>query len=312
MVFLTGWAGPGFVFPLSFVCVNIAALNLILTFWTVQSITNSGWAALAGTFVQASFFFNIIPLFQISLFAMPFLIMGTYWAYQGKPWLAGMSLALAFLIKETYAFALPAFLVLFLLRQQQREAGIVLSVFTAAVSFYLLHTFIAQPIPDPQMMLNATPPIFIHNLAGFLWFGFGVLAYNVLAPATFPGYYPTNPFPPFLPIPVFYGLLIAQMVFVWGILGWWLFRHVKTRQVPSIPLVVFAVVLWLVPVIFTATTQINNFPMYWMDYAIWRWFAPSIVGFQILVALSWSDLRPMIQQLLFPAPSHSSTDEDWF
>ena len=306
IVFVTGWAGSGFIFPLSLVCVFVAALNLILSFWTVHAMTKSGWAALAGTLVQASFFFNIIPLFQMSLFAMPFLLMGTYWAYQEKAWLAGASLSIAFLIKETYAFALPAFLILFWLQRQRREAGIVLGIFSAAVSIYMVHTLIAQPIPDSQMMLNATLPIFISNLAGFLWFGFGLLAYNVLAPATFPEYYPTNPLPPLLPLPLFYGLLLTQVILVWGVLAWWFIRHMRHRRVPAIPMVLFAVVLWLVPVIFAATTHITNFPLYWMDYAIWRWFAPSIVGFQVLVALSWSDLRPTLSRIFFP-PSASST-----
>ncbi|MFW9831921.1 MAG: hypothetical protein ACFFD8_09100, partial [Candidatus Thorarchaeota archaeon] len=52
LVFLTGWAGSAFVFPLSIVCVLIAALNLGLTFWTVRAITCSGWAGLAATLVQ--------------------------------------------------------------------------------------------------------------------------------------------------------------------------------------------------------------------------------------------------------------------
>ena len=308
IVFVTGWAGPGFVFPLSLVCVFVAASNLILSFLTINAITKSGWAALAGTFVQASFFFNIIPLFQISLFAMPFLLMGTYWAYHEEPWLAGVSLSIAFLIKETYAFAFPAFLILFWLRRQRREAGIVLGIFTTAVSIYLLHTIIAQPMPDPQMMLNATLPIFISNFAGFLWFGFGLLAWNVLAPATFPGYYPTNPLPAFLPIPLFHGLLLTQIILVWGVLAWWLIRHMRYRRMPPAPLVTFAVVLWLVPVIFTATTHITNFPLYWMDYAIWRWFAPSIVGFQLLVALSWSELRPTVIRIIFPSSAISTID----
>lgn len=310
MVFLTGWAGSNFVFPLSMVCVSVAAMNLILTFWSVRSITTSGWAALAATFVQSSFFFNIIPLFQISLFAMPFLILGTHYAYQGKPWLAGIGLAFAFLIKETYAFALPAFIVLFFLRHQWREIWILLSIFGGAVSFYLLHTLIAQPIPDPQMMLNASAPIFILNLAGFLWFGFGVLAYNVLAPATFPNYYPTNPVLPFIPIPLFYGLLILQIILIWGTLSWWLIGHIKQKRTPPIPLSAFALVLWIVPVIFAATTHIDIFSLYWMDYAIWRWFAPSIVGFQLLVAMSWSNLRSGFQRWLYPSKTFSVNEAE--
>ncbi len=296
VVFLTGWAGTGFVFPLSVFCVFIAALNLVLTFLTVRTITGSGWAALAASFVQYAFFFNVIPLFQISLFAMPFLILAVYCAWSDRPWLAGLFLALAFLIKETFAFAVPAILVFYIMQRKWQSALIVLSIFAGAIGVYFFHTIIAQPIPDPQMMLNASLPEFFQNLGGFLWFGFGVLAYNVLAPATFDGYYPANPFPPFIPISVFYLILTLQIILVWGFMILWVVKHVRNRQWSHLPLIALAVLLWLIPILFAASTHLNNFAMYWMDYAIWRWFAPSYVGFQLLVAMSWTNVRPQLYQ----------------
>ncbi len=295
VVFLTGWAGPHFVFPLSVLCVLIAALNLILTFWVIRLITGSGWAGLAATFVQYAFFFNVIPLFQISLFAMPFVILAVYWAWIDKPWLAGGFISLAFLIKETFAFTLPAILIFFLLRREWRSAGIIHGIFSGAIGLYLIHTIIAQPIPDPQMMLTASLPEFLHNLVIFLWFGFGVLYYNVLAPATFANYYPSNPIPPIFSISLFYGILAIQIILVWGTIGWWLYKIFRKRQKTCLPLLALALVLWLGPILFAATTQMSNFAMYWMDYAIWRWFGASYIGFSLIVALSWIDIRERIK-----------------
>ncbi len=298
VVFLTGWAGPGFVFPLSFLCVVVAALNLTLTFWVVYQIIGSGWAGLAATFAQYAFFFNVIPLFQIALFAMPFVIIAVYWAWTDHPWLAGGFIAIAFLIKETFIFAFPAILVFFILRSRYLSVGIILGIFITAFGLYLVHTIIAQPIPDPSMMLTANLPEFVRNLSGFIWFGFGVLAYNVLAPVTFNGYYPTNPVPPFLPLPLFYVVLLFQVIVVWGTISWWIIRIARRRQAISIPLLSLAITLWLVPIIFAATSHINNFALYWMDYAIWRWFGASYVGFSLLVAMSWTDIRVTILQRL--------------
>ncbi len=297
-IFITGWAGPLFVFPLSVLCVFIAAFNLLLSFWTVRAITGSGWAGLAATFVQYAFFFNVIPLFQISLFAMPFIILTVYWAWTERPWLAGVFLALAFLIKETFAFALPAILVFFLLRREWRQTLIILSIFMGAVALYFIHTLVAQPILDPQMMLTASIPEFLQNLGGFLWFGFGVLYYNVLAPATFNGYYTSNPLPAFLPIPLFYAILVMQVFLIWGTIIGAILKYYKTRQAPPWPLVALAISLWIAPILFTATTNIDNFVIYWIDYAIWRWFGASYVGFQILVGLSWTDIRQRVKDKL--------------
>ncbi len=291
VVFLTGWAGPGFVFPLSVLCVFVAALNLVLTFWVIYQITQSGWASLAAAFVQYAFFFNVIPLFQIALFAMPFVILAVYWAWTDYPWLAGGCIAIAFLIKETFIFALPAILIFFLMRRQWHSVGIVLSQAITAVGLYLIHTMIAQPIPDPSMMLTANLLEVIRNLAGFLWFGFGALAYNVFAPVTFEGYYPANPVPAFLPLPLFGVIIVFQVIVVWGTISWWIIRMIRKQHTANIPLISLAIFLWLVPVIFAATTHIHDFALYWMDYAIWRWFGASYVGFSILVALSWTDAR---------------------
>lgn len=298
IVFLTGWAGPGFVFPLSAVCVFVASLNLILTFWTIRTITGSGWAGLAGTFVQYAFFFNVIPLFQISLFAMPFLILAVYWAWTDRPWLTGIFIALAFLIKETFAFALPAILIFFILRKQWRAVLIVFGIFVGAIGLYFIHTLIAQPFPDPSMMLTASVPEFLRNLGGFLWFGFGLLYYNTLAPASFSGYYPANPVPAFIPIPVFYLIIGLQAILVWGTLIGWLLLHLQRRQKPPVTLLVLAVLLWIVPILFAATTSIDSYAMYWMNYAIWRWFAPSYVGFALLVALSWTNTRQGVHHII--------------
>jgi hypothetical protein len=291
IVFLTGWAGLGFVFPLSVLCVFVAALNLILTFWVIYQITQSGWASLAAAFVQYAFFFNVIPLFQIALFAIPFVILAVYWAWTDYPWLAGGCIAIAFLIKETFIFAMPAILVFFLLRRQWQSVGIVLSLAFFAAGLYLIHTIIAHPIPDPSMMLTASLPEVFSNLTRFLWFGFGALAYNVFGPVTFEGYYPTNPIPAFLPLPLFTAIIVFQAIVVWGTLCWWILRMLLKRQPPNIPLVSLAILLWLVPVIFAATTHIHDFALYWIEYAIWRWFGASYVGFSILVALSWTDIR---------------------
>jgi hypothetical protein len=298
IVFLTGWAGSGFVFPLSVVCVGIAATNLILTFWVVNRITGSGWAALAASFVQYAFFFNVIPLFQIALFAMPFVILAVYWAWTDHPWLAGIGVAVAFLIKETFVFALPAILIFFLIRRQWRSAGIVIVLNITALSLYLIHTIIAQPIPDPTMMLTASGPEFLFNLISFLWFGFGLLSYNVFAPATFDGYYPTNPIPTFIPLPFFYTILAFQVILVWGTISWWFLSLIRNRQMPSIPLLSLAIMLWLVPILFAATTHITDFSRYWMEYAIWRWFGASYVGFSLLVAMSWTNMKGTIKQFI--------------
>jgi hypothetical protein len=296
VVFLIGWAGSSFIFPLSVLCILVAALNLILTFWVVQSITGSGWAALAASFIQYSFFFNVIPLFQIALFAMPFVILAVYWAWTDRPWLAGGFIAIAFLIKETFLFTLPAILIFFTLRRNWRAVGIVMMISTASVGLYILHTIIAQPIPDPSMMLTASLPEVFTNLAGFLWYGFGVIYFNVIAPATFQGYYPSNPVPPFLPLPLFTGILVFQFILVWGTLCWWLVRIIRKQVRPPTALLVLALLLWLVPVIFAATTHVNDFVIYWVDYAIWRWFGASYVGFSLLVALSWTDIRSIVTQ----------------
>lgn len=298
IVFLTGWAGTGFVFPLSVVCVITAATNLILTFWVVNRITGSGWAALAASFVQYAFFFNVIPLFQIALFAMPFVILAVYWAWTDHPWLAGTAIAIAFLIKETFVFALPAILVFFLIRRQWRSTGIVMVLNIVALALYFIHTLIAQPIPDPTMMLTASGPEFLLNFGSFIWFGFGVLSYNVFAPATFPGYYPTNPLPAFIPIPLFYVILTFQVIIVWGTISWWFFKLIRKQQMAPVPLLSLALVLWLVPILFAATTHITDFTRYWMEYAIWRWFGASYVGFSLLVALSWTDMRGAVKQFL--------------
>ncbi|MFW9934543.1 MAG: hypothetical protein ACFFDU_03305 [Candidatus Thorarchaeota archaeon] len=298
IAFLTGWAGTSFVFPLSVLCVFAAALNLVLTFWVVNQITNSGWAALAASFVQYAFFFNVIPLFQIALFAMPFTILAVYWAWKDQPLLTGGFIAIAFLIKETFIFALPAILIFFLLRRQWRAVGSVLGLVVVSLVLYLVHTIIAQPTPDPSMMLTASLPEFFLNLGAFLWFGFGVLAFNVLAPVTFDGYYPTNPVPAILPIPFFYAILVFQMILVWGTLSWWIIRLIQTHQTPPISFLGLAITLWLVPIFFAATTHINDFALYWMDYAIWRWFGASYVGFSLLVALSWTDVRSILKQQL--------------
>jgi hypothetical protein len=298
VVFFIGWAGSGFVFPLSALCVIIAALNLVLTFWVVEKVTGSGWAALAATFVQYGFFFNVIPLFQIALFAMPFVILAVYWVWLDQPWLAGGFIAIAFLIKETFLFARPAILVFYLLRRQWRSAGIVVSISIVAIGLYLVHTIIGQPIPDPSMMLTASLTEFFRNLGGFLWFGFGVLSYNVLAPVTFEGYYPSNPIPAFLSPILFYVILAFQVFIVWGIICWWIVRLIRRRQALSVPLLNLAILLWLVPIIFAATTHINDFALYWMDYAIWRWFGASYVGFSLLVAFSWTDVRTELKRYL--------------
>jgi hypothetical protein len=141
------------------------------------------------------------------------------------------------------------------------------------------------------MMLTASLPEVFSNLTRFLWFGFGALAYNVFGPVTFEGYYPTNPIPAFLPLPLFTAIIVFQAIVVWGTLCWWILRMLLKRQPPNIPLVSLAILLWLVPVIFAATTHIHDFALYWIEYAIWRWFGASYVGFSILVALSWTDIR---------------------
>jgi hypothetical protein len=125
-----------------------------------------------------------------------------------------------------------------------------------------------------------------------------VLYFNVFAPATFQGYYTSNPIPAFLPESFFIGILGLQVILVWGTIGWWIIRLFQRRQRPPFALLTLAILLWLVPIIFAATTHINEFAMYWIDYAIWRWFGASYVGFSLLVALSWADVRPIMKHSL--------------
>lgn len=294
VVVLTGWAGDAFVFPLSVLCVLVAACNLILSFWTTRRMLGSGWAGIAASFTQYAYFFNVIPRFQISLFAMPFLILAVYWAWQNRPWLASGSFALSFLIKESFGFALPAILILYLLRRQIRHILISVGIFAVATTLYLLHLLIAQPTFYPPMLFAATLPMILYNLAGFLWFGFITLYYNVILPVTIGGNYPFSPIPPFLPYPLFLILLILQVVLVWGPLLWWTINMIRYRQ--HLVIGILGYILWLVPLAITATAPANSFHLLWIDFAVWRWFAPAYVGFQLLVATSWHQLQQRMKE----------------
>ncbi|MFX1562447.1 MAG: hypothetical protein ACFFDP_03985 [Promethearchaeota archaeon] len=294
VVILTGWAGDAFVFPLSVLCVVVAASNLILSFWTTRRMLGSGWAGMAASFAQYAYFFNVIPRFQISLFAMPFLIMAVYWAWQNRPWLASGSFAISFLIKESFGFALPAILALYLIRRQIRYFFITVGISAAAIVLYLLHLFIAQPTFYPPMLFAATPSMILINLVGFLWFGFIALYYNVILPVTIGGNYPFSPIPPFLPYPLFLTLLILQVVFVWGPIIWWTYYLIRYHH--NLELGIFGYILWLVPLAITATAPATLFSLLWIDFAVWRWFAPGYVGFQLLVAISWHQLRQRMKK----------------
>lgn len=294
VVFLTGWAGDAFVFPLSVLCVFVAASNVILSFWTARRILGSGWAGIVASFVQYAYFFNVIPKFQISLFAMPFLILAIYWAWQQRPWLAGGSLALSFLIKESFAFALPAILILYLIRRQFRQILITVTIFALAAILYLWHLFIAQPTFYPPLLFAATLPTTLNNLAGFLWFGFVALYYNVILPVVIGSEYPFSPIPPFIPHPVFLVLLSIQVILVWTPLLWATINMVRYRQ--HYELGILGYLLWLIPLAITATAPAISFSLLWIDFAVWRWFAPSYVGFQLLVATGWHQIHQRIKK----------------
>jgi hypothetical protein len=291
VLFLTGWAGDFFIFPLAILCVTVAACNLILSFWTTQRMLGSGWAGLAAAITQYAYFWNVIPRFQIDLFAMPFLILAVYFAWAEQPWLSSGNLCLAFLIKEVFAFALPAFLAMSLLRRQWRHTIIYLGTFTIATALYILHTVIAQPIADPTLIFAAPLPTIFINLAGFLWFGFGVLYYNVLLPITIGGFYPFSPIPPFLPYPFFLLILAIQSSAIWGVIFLWGIKLIQDRRFPQLNLGVLGIVLWLIPLLISATAPVDIFALWWVDFGIWHWFPVSYVGFQLLVALSWQNLK---------------------
>jgi hypothetical protein len=299
VVVLTGWAGDFFVFPLSVVCVLVAVANVVLSFWTTRRMVGSGRAGLAAALVQYAYFFNVVPRFMISIFAMPFLTLAVYFAWRQKPWLAGGSLALSFLIKEVFAFALPAFLVLALIRRRWRDMLAYGLTFSIAGGLYLLHVVVSQPIADPSMLLAATPAGVLLNLGGFIWFGFINLYYNVFLPVTIGGLYPFSPLPPVLPYPLLLAILGVQVLLVWGPLLFWVGSTTRRRELLHQHLALFGFVLWLVPLVIAATTLIPSFPLWWVDFAIWRWFAPSYVGFQLLVAAGWRHLgdrcRPRTQ-----------------
>ncbi len=293
---LVWWSGDNFQFPLGVICVFVAAINLILSFWTARKMLGSGWAGLTAAIAQYAYFFNVIPKFQISIFAMPFLILAVYWAWEGKAWHASGSLALSFLIKESFGFALPALLFLFLLRRHWRSALILIGMFAAAVCLYFLHLYIAQPIGDPNMLFAEPPLDILLNIGGFLWFGFGVLYYNVFLPITIGGGYPFSPIPPFLSYPLFLVILGFQFVFVWGtllLLGLEMF-HRRRLLYPSLTFLGF--VIWIVPLVISATTPVTNFELWWVDFGVYRWFAASYVGFQLLVAISWHQLRKCFKE----------------
>lgn len=311
VVALTGWAGDSFVFPLSVLCVLVAVGNVVLSFWTTRRMVGSGRAGLAAALVQYAYFFNVIPRFMISIFAMPFLILAVYFAWRQQPWLAGGSLALSFLIKEVIIFALPAFLLVSLIRRQWRHMLIYALTFSIAAALYLLHVFIAQPVADPNMLFAAPPPETLLNFAGFIWFGFVSLYYNVFLPVIIGGLYPFSPVPPFLPYPLFLTILGVQILLVWGPLLFWIGTMIRRRQLLHTHLAVLGFATWLVPLAIAATTQIPDFPLWWVDFAIWRWFAPSYVGFQILVAIGWrqfDDARKLRTDPLTP-PSASQSSE---
>ena len=287
VVALTGWAGDFFVFPLGVLCVLVAVGNVVLSFWTTRRMTASGRAGLAAALVQYAYFFNVIPRFMISIFAMPFLILAVYFAWRQQPWLASGSLALSFLIKEVFVFALPAFLLFCLIRRQWRHVLVYALTFGIAAALYLLHVFIAQPVVDPNMLFTAVPTETLLNVGGFIWFGFVGLYYNVFLPVTMGGLYPFSPIPPFLPYALFLTILGAQILLVCGPLLFWIRTMIRRRQLLHQQLAVLGLAAWLVPLAIAATTQIPDFPLWWIDFAVWRWFAPSYVGFQILVAIGW-------------------------
>jgi len=306
VVALTGWAGDYFVFPLSVLCVLVAISNVALSFWTTRRMAGSGRAGLGAALVQYAYFFNVVPRFMISIFAMPFLILAVYFAWRQKPWLAGGSLALSFLIKEVFGFALPAFLALSLLNRKWRHALIYGLTFGVGAALYWLHVVIAQPVIDPHMLFASPLPVALLNLSAFFWFGFVGLYYNVFLPVTIGGLYPFSPVPPFLPYPLFLTILGAQVALVWGPLLFWVVSSIRGGQMLRQRLALFGVVLWVVPMIIVATTPISSFPLFWVDFAIWRWFAPSYVGFQILVGFGWREageacklrLGPLLAKLL--------------
>jgi hypothetical protein len=289
VVALTGWAGDFFLFPLSVLCVLVAVGNVVLSFWTSRQITGSGRAGLAAALVQYAYVYNVIPRFMISLFAMPFLIVAVYFAWRQKPWLAGASLALSFLVKEVFAFAVPAFLLFSLARRRWRDALIYMLTFGTAAALYLLHIFISKPVTDLHMLFATTFPETLWNAAGFIWFGFVCLYYNIFLPITVGGFYPFSPIPPFLLYPLFLTILSVQVTLVWGALLVWIATMIRRRQLLNPHLAILGVTVWLVPIAIAATTRIPDFPLWWVDFGVWRWFAPSYVGFQILVAIGWRE-----------------------
>ena len=291
VVALTWWAGDYFVFPLSLICVLVAACNLTLAFWTTKRLLGSGWAGLAAAFAQYAFFFNVIPRFQISLFAIPFLIAALYWEGRGRPWPAAASLSMSFLVKECFAFAFPAFLASSLVRRRPRHTLIYVGVFSAASALYLLHLQIARPVIDPHMLLAADLQTALTNMALFLWFGFILLYYNVLLPVTIGGGYTLSPVPPFLPYPLFLILLTIQVVLVWAPLLFWAYQSLRNRCLSNSHLVMLGVVMWLIPMAVTATAPVSNFSLWWAYLAVWRWFASSYTGFHLLTGYGWHMLR---------------------
>jgi hypothetical protein len=237
----------------------------------------------------------VIPKFQISLFAMPFLILSVYWAWENRPLLASGSLALSFLIKESFGFAFPAVLLLFLLRRNWRSALILVGSFAGALCLYLLHLYVAQPVSDPSMLFAEPPIDILFNLGGFLWFGFGVLYYNVFLPVTIGGGYPFSPLPPFLPYPIFLVILGFQVALVWGPLVLLCLEMLHQRRILYAQLMALGVVLWIFPIVISASSPVTNFALSWVDFAVYRWFAAAYVGFQLLVGASWHQLRQCFQ-----------------
>lgn len=290
VVTLTGWAGDFFVFPLSALCVLVAITNVVLSFWTTRRMVDSGRAGLVAAVMQYAYFYNVVPRFMISIFAMPFLIAGIYFAWRQHPWLASGSLALSFLVKEVFAFALPAVLLLALVRRQWRHTLIYGLVFSGAAALYLLHLFIAQPVADSSLLFAAPPVEALSSFGGFVWFGFICLYYNVFLPVTIGGLYPFSPVPAFLPYPVFLTILGAQILLVWGPILFWIASMVRRRELLHQHLALLGLAAWLMPLAIAATTHIPDFPLWWVDFAVWRWLAPGYVGFQLLVAIGWRQL----------------------
>jgi hypothetical protein len=290
VVALTGWAGDFFLFPLSVLCVLVAVANLVLSFGTTRQILGSGRAGLAAALVQYAYVYNVIPRFMISVFAMPFLIVAVYFAWRQKPWLAAASLGLSVLIKEVFAFAMPAFLLFSLIRRQWRGTLVYALTFAGAAAVYLLHIFISQPVADSHMLFATTLPETLWNAVGFIWFGFVCLYYNVFLPITVGGFYPFSPIPPFLLYPLFLALLSVQIILVWGAVLFWIITMIRRHQLHHRHLAVLGVTMWLIPIAIAATTHIPDFPLWWVNFGVWRWFAPSFVGFQILAAIGWREL----------------------